>query len=126
MEERYKNKYKNKKEYFLVYKELINAAEYQGVISYQEVAKIMGLPLIGNYMSKEIGQILGEISQNEHDQGRPMLSAIAVSKGGLTGDGFFNLAKVLGYSFEDTEIGKKSFLEDMSQKVYKVWSRKYK
>jgi len=29
-------------------------------VTYQEIAKIMGLPLSGNYMGREIGEIIGE------------------------------------------------------------------
>lgn len=122
----YKDRYKNSKEYFQVYRELINAAEYRGFTTYRDIAKIMGLPMSGNYMSKGTGQMLGEISQNEHDQGRPLLSAIAVSKGGLLGEGFFNLAKELGFIFDDDPKGKEEFWEGMRQKVYLEWGRKYK
>ncbi len=37
------NRYRGKKEYFLVYAEMINAAKYRGTVTYQEVAQIMGL-----------------------------------------------------------------------------------
>jgi hypothetical protein len=45
-------KYKDTREYFLVYHGLISAAQYQGVFTYQEIARIMGLPLTGNKMCK--------------------------------------------------------------------------
>jgi len=57
-----KSKYRGTKEYALVYCELITAAKYRGTVSYQEIAKMMSIPLSGNYMSSLLGQILGEIS----------------------------------------------------------------
>ena len=56
-------KYRGKKEYSLVYTELITAAKYRGTVTYQEIAQIMGLPLSGNHMSREVGWVLGEISE---------------------------------------------------------------
>src|SRR5689334_3557661 len=103
------NKYRGSKVYLLVYSELINAARYKGSISYQEIAAIMGLPLQGNYMSSETGQILGEISEDEFINGRPMLSAIAVTSKGEPGSGFFGLAKLLGKLEDDSEERKQQF-----------------
>jgi len=89
-------KYRGTIEYALVYNELINAARYRGTVTYQEIAKMMGLPLTGNYMSSMIGQILGEISRDEVEHDRPMLSAIAVGVNGLPGQGFYKLARDMG------------------------------
>lgn len=47
-------------------------------------------------MGREVGYILGEISEDEHVAGRPMLSALALSKAGKAGPGFFGLARALG------------------------------
>lgn len=41
------SRYRSKKEYALVYTQLISAAKYRGTVTYQEIAQIMGLPLIG-------------------------------------------------------------------------------
>ena len=100
-------KYRGKKQYYLVLAELITAARYKGRVTYQEVAKLVGLPLEGNYMGAEIGHLLGEISEDEVRQGRPMLSAIVVTTAGHPGPGFFELARHLGRltgSSRDEEI----------------------
>jgi hypothetical protein len=112
------NHYRGKKEYALVYSELIVAAKYRGTITYQEIAQIVGLPLQGNYMQKEIGQILGEISDDEVSNGRPMLSAIAVGVSGNPGQGFFNLARELGRLRDDDE---QRFWEAERKAVYDTW-----
>ncbi len=49
----------------------------------------------------QIAQLLGDISQSEHNQGRPMLSVVVVhgrhgESAGMPGKGFFELAKQLG------------------------------
>ena len=79
------------KEYLLVYGELITAARFHGVTTYQAIAQLMGLPFTGSHMGRELGQILGEITEAELDQGRPMLSALAVSVNGTPSEGFFKL-----------------------------------
>ncbi len=56
------SKYRGQKVYHFVYHELIMAARYRGLITYQEVARLIGIPMSGNYMGKELGEILGEIS----------------------------------------------------------------
>ena len=76
------DKYRGSKEYLLVYCELIRPARYRGTTTYQAIAEIMGLPLRGSYMGSEIGKVLGEISEDELNQERPMLSAIAVGVSG--------------------------------------------
>jgi len=119
-------KYKGRKIFQRIYWELIQAAQYRGYITYQEIAQMMGLPLSGNYMGKELGYILGEISQEEHLRGRPMLSALAVGSNGLPGKGFFVLAKSLGYHYENTTKEKRSFWEEMKKKVYRTWQREIK
>ncbi len=81
-------KYRGERVYQRVFAELVRAAEYQGVTTYQDIAVIMGLPLTGNHMQRETGQILGEISEDEVEADRPMLSAVAVGKNGRPGRGF--------------------------------------
>jgi hypothetical protein len=119
-------KYKGTKIYQEVYWELIQASRYRGYITYQEIALMMGLPLSGNYMGKEVGYILGEISQDEYQRGRPMLSAVAIGSSGNPGGGFYKLAKDLGCHFEDTTEDKRTFWNDEKKKVYQTWQRELK
>jgi hypothetical protein len=113
-----KSKYRGTKEYSLVYTELIIAAKYRGTVTYQEIAKIIGLPLQGNHMGGEIGQLLGEISEDEATAGRPMLSAIAVSVDGSLGKGFYTLARQLGKLQDEDD---QAFWEKERQLVYDTW-----
>ena len=81
-------KYRSTVTYFLVYGELINAARHRGTVTYQEIAARLGLPLKRSYMGAEVGHILGEISVDEAQYGRPMLSAVAIGVSGQPGSGF--------------------------------------
>ena len=114
-------KYRGTKEFGLIYTELITAAKYRGTVTYQEIAQIMGLPLSGNHMSKQVGWILGEISAYELENGRPMLSAIAVGVNGKPGQGYFEWARKLGRL---TTVDEWAFWESECQAVYNTWKVK--
>jgi len=123
---KYTTKYRGSKEYLLVYCELIRAARYRGMTTYKAVADIMGLPLTGRHMGAEVGHMLGEISQDELDRGRPMLSAIAVSSRGSLGPGFFNLARGVGKLQDDSKEGEQRFWEKEKEAVYATWRKEFK
>jgi hypothetical protein len=120
---KYDAKYAGTQEYLLVYGELITAARYRGLISYQDIAEAMGPPLSGSYMGHEVGHILGEISQEEHARGRPLLSALAVSVSGTPGQGFYDLARQLGRLDKTEHDEELSFWEEEKQAVYAAWKR---
>ena len=120
------SRYRGSKEYLLVYAELFQAARYRGLTTYQAVAQIMGLPLTGNHMGKEVGQIIGEISQDEVQNGRPMLSALVVGTSGVPGDGFYTWAKELGRLTDDSKEARAVFWESEKQAVYTAWKREFK
>lgn len=65
---------------------LIDVARAEEVTFYQE---------LGIGRGRTLGQILGEISEYEHDQGRPLLSAVAVSKvKGMPNPGFWGIPDI--------------------------------
>jgi len=89
----------------------------------------MNLQGRGQHMAKETGHILGEISEDEHNQDRPspMLSAVVVQKTGkkkgIPGDGFFVLAVNLGkLGSNATDQGKRQFWENELQETYRQWA----
>jgi len=92
-----RSKYRGNKLYDLVYAKVASTANNGGPpIFYKEVYEMMGLKP-GNNAAKQAGHILGEISEDAHQVGKPMLSAIVVNKAkGFPGPGFFVLAKALG------------------------------
>ena len=116
--------WKNAKEYFITYSILINAAQHAGVATYQEIAQACGLPTAGAFMGSIIGQILGQISQNELAHNRPFLSGIAVGVNGKPGDGFYNWAKDSGVMKEGQD--NISFLIELSHQIYEEWKIPYR
>ena len=116
-----KDRYRGTTKYFHVLAELVRAAQYRGVTTYQDIAVIMGLPTSGSHMGKEVGWILGEISEDEVRAGRPMLSSVAVGVNGKAGPGFFTLARQLGRlsSKGDETV----FWERERDESYDAWKR---
>lgn len=112
-------------EYHLVYSELIVAARRRGTVTYQELAHVVGLPLVGNYMGSRIGNLLGAVSQNEFNRGRPMLSAVAVTSNGNPGDGFFTLAKELGLLESADKETQRAFWLSQKQQLYRIWQQQF-
>jgi hypothetical protein len=81
----------------VLYKRLTEAAAAQRVVYYSQIASIANLDMTNPPDRAEIGRLPGEISEAEHEQGRPLLSAVAISHdGNRPGDGFFTLARELG------------------------------
>jgi hypothetical protein len=120
------DKYRGSREYVLIYSELINAARYRGTVTFQELADLVGLPLIGNYMGTELGWYLGTISEDEvKEHGRPMLSALAITVEGKPGDGFFGLARDLGKLTSDHQSDQRAFWEAEKRAVYQTWQRSF-
>lgn len=86
-----------------VRRKLIEIARGKGeqTITYQELSDQCQLGLVmrdSEFARAEIGRILGEVSDYEEKQKRPLLSALVLSKGSnYEGDGFFKLCEELGY-----------------------------
>jgi hypothetical protein len=110
--------YRGTKEYLLVYCELIRAARYSGTTTYQALAQIMDLPLSGSWMGTATGNMLREISRNEHQHGRPMLSAVVVGVSGVPGQGFYGLAEERGRFKGGSKEDKLRFWEEERKVVY--------
>jgi len=113
-------KYFGKEKFLKVYYKLIRTAQKRRTIYYEDVANIMELPTRGDYMAREAGQILGEISEWEHNEGRPLLSAVVTRQDmGMPGVGFFKLARQLG-KFQGQD--EPNFWRNELQDVYNIWS----
>lgn len=114
------SQYRGTREFLLVYCALIRAVRQRRLLYYKEVAERLGIHQAGHHMARQVGQVLGEISEDEHKTGRPMLSAIAVSEAGFPGDGFFKLARRLG-KLTDAQA-EQEFLKAERESVYATWS----
>ena len=117
-----KDKYRGTTLYQHVMAELVRAAQCRGITTYPDIALIIGLPISGNYTQSEVGQVLGEISEDEVAHGRPMLSAVVVSVvNNKPSFGFYKLARQLGKLHEgENEEG---FWNNELVSAYAAWRR---
>ena len=83
---------------------LIAAARAGELVHYAELAKMLGIDMDNPYFGAQVGKVLGQISEDEVADGRPMLSAIVVSKDTmLPGYGFFTLGQQLRQTEPDED-----------------------
>ena len=115
------DKYRGTTKYFHVLAELVRTAQYRGLTTYQDIALLMDLPQSGSHMGKEIGSILGEISEDEVRAGRPMLSSVAIGVNGKAGSGLFGLARDLGRL--DQNKDESAFWKEELLAAYSAWRR---
>lgn len=104
-----------------IYEELKRVAKEQRLTNYADIAPLAGLSMDDPTDRNRIADILGEISRFEHEQGRPMLSAVVILRDeNIPGQGFFSLAKELGlYSAGDNFM----FFVNELRRVHAEWSR---
>jgi hypothetical protein len=116
------HRYRGTTDYARVLAELVRAAEYRGLTTYQDIAVVLGLPIQGEHLAKDIGYLLGEISEDEVSHGRPMLSAVVVGFSGRPGSGFFSLARSLG-RLTGPQADEEPFWRQEVQRLYETWRR---
>jgi hypothetical protein len=116
------SKYRGKKEYFLVWAKLICVAHSKQTITYKTLAPLAGLFPVGNNFASEIGHLLGEISEDEHNVGRYMLSGVAVNMKGIPGSGFFVLARQLGKLNSTIRTDEINFWNNELKAIYTYWA----
>jgi hypothetical protein len=79
-----------------LYARLLSAARAQQAVHYSDVASIVGLDMSNPPDRDYLGQLLGDISTAEAEEGRPMLSVVVLHKGENTiGQGFQKLGRML-------------------------------
>ena len=116
------NKYFGTPTFDKVRNKLIEVARNRRTVSYKEIAKVMELSPWGDYMSKETGRILREICDHEHEQGRPMLTAVAMGVSlDLPGEDFFTMAEKFG-KFTGSRWDKEAFWDRELRSVYAAWA----
>jgi hypothetical protein len=99
---------------------LIEAARQRKMITYSDLVG-QANAVNFNAFDQRLFAILGQISSEEHEKERPLLSVLVVHKVGdmKPGDGFFELAEALG---RDTSDVLKAWITEV-QKVYQYWNR---
>ena len=99
---------------------MIDAARRRSVISYSElVGKIASCSLEPH--EGRLAHMLGEISSEEDEEGRGLLTVVVVHKAGdmKPGSGFFTLARSRGRDIGDRQ---KIWVEEL-ERVYEIWSK---
>jgi len=99
---------------------LVEAAKKEKPVYYEDIAPMFGFNYDRDHDRAEVGRILDVVNKEEIDEGRPMLSAVVVHKGGdeMPGPGFFTLARQLGrYRRGD----KKLYWAMELKEVYRYW-----
>ena len=116
------NTYRGSRVYGLAYSALITAAHSCGMLTYEGIARLTGLPARGAATANRVGRLVGEISEDEVNCNRPMLSALVVERNtGLAGKGFFKLAADLGKFTGKSEAQQKLFLAKEKRKLFEFW-----
>jgi ankyrin repeat protein len=103
----------------ILYDALLRAARKGGTTTYADLAPLLDVDIDRKDDREWLAGLLRDISIHEHEQGRPMLSAVVVLKGRQTpGQGFFDLAKKLGrMTSEEPE----AFWRMELRRVYQQW-----
>jgi hypothetical protein len=103
-----------------IYEELKRVAARATTVTYSEIAPLAGLSMDDPSHRDEIGRLLGEISEHEHEMNRPLLSVVVIHRdNNMPGPGFFKLAKRLG--LYDGLDDLKFFLDEL-KRAHTVWA----
>ena len=104
----------------VIYEMLCDVAKAREVIYYSDIGALVRWNMASPGDRKRLADLLGEISSDEVSSGRPMLSALVVSKEfGVPLEGFFELAKSLGrYDGVDGD----KFWAVERDKAYEEWT----
>lgn len=99
---------------------LIQKAKQRAMIPYSELVALVNAVNFAAF-DQRLFAMLGQVSLEENQQGRPLLSVLVVHKTGdmKPGPGFFELASSLG---RDTRDADKTWIAE-TQKVYQYWNR---
>jgi hypothetical protein len=99
---------------------LIEKAKNRAMIPYSELVGLVASVSFDAY-DQRLFAILGQLSIEEHEAGRPLLSVLVVHKTGdmQPGEGFFELAEALG---RDTSDVLKTWISEL-QLVFQHWNK---
>ncbi|ELR72361.1 hypothetical protein C900_01643 [Fulvivirga imtechensis AK7] len=92
-------------------------------ISYRRLINTtdLGLNLDIKHEKQLLGTILDEVSTEEHQAGRPLLSVLVQSKKNGQGDRFYKLCEQLGYGDWKDLKNDESFTEEHIRKCREFW-----
>ncbi|AKH20878.1 hypothetical protein [Sedimenticola thiotaurini] len=108
----------------ILYDELVRLVRNDLLAAYSDVAPLVGLSMDVDEDREEIARLLGEIAAQEHQAGRPMLTALVVHKGSDNnpGEGFFSIAHDFGlYGGSRNQMERLTFLANQVTAVHNHW-----
>jgi hypothetical protein len=99
---------------------ILKAAWERRMTTYGEIASCVSVTAVEPFSSL-MNHLLGAILNDEHNAGRPLLTAIVTHKEGdkEPGTGFYDMARSLGYRFDDPLV----FWATQVQEVFKSHGR---
>jgi len=104
-----------------IYEHLKEVARAGRKITYGEIAPMANLDMRRAADRSEIGRILDSISRREHEEGRPLLSAVVVGTNTrYPGKGFFRLAQGLGIYKGSNDL---AFFVKEIDRVHEYWMK---
>jgi hypothetical protein len=102
-----------------IYNFLVEVASRRDCTTYTELARMAGFDASQAVDHAKLDAILAEISTFEHQQGRPLLSAVVLcDDANKTHLGFFTLARELGLNHDDDV---EFFIQEL-RRVHNYWS----
>jgi len=102
-----------------IYNKLIKVAKAEVTITYSEIAPLANLNMDDPVDRNKIAVILDEISTSEHDEGRPLLSAVVIGKTtNVPGSGFYTMAKRCGVHIGSDNV---TFFARELTRVHEYW-----
>lgn len=107
-----------------IFRKLCEVARDQGIVSYSELGALVGLNMGDPRHRDCLSEILGEINIKEHEAGRPLISAVAVLKGGTRpGVGFWNIAQdpIGRYGGSPDQGARDDFWVREMRRVHDLW-----
>jgi len=106
-----------------IFNELVNVSKNRGTITYNILAKRSGLDSYANWRFL-IWEYLDEINRREVEEGRPMITAVAVREdSGIPGDGFWDCAYYTCKVW-DGNGSKEKFWRNELDRVWHYWGNK--
>lgn len=105
-----------------IYERLKAVARAGATITYGEIAPLAHVNLDSPADRNELAAILGNISQHEHAQGRPLLSAVVVySDDSTPGKGFYTMAHELDVYHGTDQIADLTLFVNELRRVHDYW-----
>ena len=106
-----------------LYEKLKGVARLKSVITYSDIAPLVGVDIRTSLGRREIGRLIADVCAHEVAHGRPMLGSVVVRKNtGMPGDGYFKGACRLGQFDADGQEDKRSFWSEELERVYDCWA----